>query len=88
MELVLAVVALHRGETSVNTMEDAVTDVALFNAVHLLVDVGLPQEDGRDNISVARLDQVPDRQGPLGNLSLLEFQLLADVNLDALQWVV
>jgi len=60
MELVLAVPTLHRRNRFVNGMQHAVTDEALFHAVQFLVDVALPEKDRRDDVTVARLQQIPD----------------------------
>jgi hypothetical protein len=70
VELVLAVLALHVWKAPVDSMHHAVADIALFNAVHLLVDVALPQQNGRDDVSVALLNEVLDRQSPLPDLAL------------------
>ena len=43
MEFVIAVLALHAWKTLVCTMKHAVADVAFLDAVHLLIDVTLPE---------------------------------------------
>ena len=77
MELVTAVLAGQRRQAAVRGVQHAVADVALLDALHLFVDVGLPKEDGRDDVAVARLDQVTDGKGPLTHLARLELLVLA-----------
>lgn len=60
MELVFAVLALHVGQTSVNTMHHAVADEALFDTVHLFVNVVFPKKDSRDYVAVTLLNEVLD----------------------------
>ena len=88
MEFVAAGLALHRRETSVRAVHDRVADVALFDTLHLAVDVLLPHQDGGDDVSVTRLQQVANRQGPVAEFLLLDFETLSDVNLHRLKWVV
>lgn len=52
MELVLAVFARHSWETLVSRVKHTVADHAVLNSLDLFVDVALPKEDGRDDVSV------------------------------------
>jgi hypothetical protein len=46
MELIAAVLAWHGGQGLVGGVENAVADVTLFDTIHLVVNVVLPQQDG------------------------------------------
>ena len=80
MEFVLAVLARHSWEAFVGWVKHAVADHAVFYTFDLSIDVALPKEYGRDDISVSQLKQVFDRQDPLILLPLRDFELLADLN--------
>jgi len=88
MELVHTVLAGKGRHRSVNAMENTVADTAFFNTVHFLVDVGLPKEDGRDDITISRLDQVADGEGPLAHLACLKLELVGEVNDNRLEGVL
>ena len=60
MELVATVLARQLGQTAVGSVQRAVANAAVLDAVHLLVDVLLPKKDRRDNVTVTRLNQVAD----------------------------
>jgi hypothetical protein len=61
MELVLAVLARQSWQRLVCRVKHTVTDEAVFHPFDLFVDVRLPEEDGRDDVSVSQLQQVLDR---------------------------
>jgi len=82
VELVFAVAALHGGQGPVGGVEHAVANSALFHAFSFLVNVALPLQDGRNDVTVARLDQVADAQGPFANLLRFKFELVANVNVN------
>jgi hypothetical protein len=56
MKLIFAILALHVWQTSVNTVHHAVADEALFDTVHLFVNVVLPKKDCRDYIPITLLN--------------------------------
>jgi len=60
VELVFAVAALHGGKGPIGRVLHAVANSALFHAFSLLVNVALPLQDGRNDVTIARLDQVAD----------------------------
>jgi len=88
MELVLAVPTLHRGNTPISGMEHTVTDVALFDSCHLLVDIAFPKQNSGDNITVPRLDKIANRKSPLPHLLRLELQLIPDINNHRFKWII
>ena len=80
MELVLAVFAWESRQALVRGVQHAVADEAVFDALDFLVDVALPEQNCRDDISVPDLQQVFDGQNPLVLLSFGQLELLADFN--------
>ena len=48
----------------------------------------LPEQDGRDDISISRLDQVSDGKGPLTDLASLELKLIGQVDNDGFERVL
>jgi len=52
MELVVAVLAGELGQAAICCVEHTVADAAVFNTIHLLVNVLLPEEDGGNDVSV------------------------------------
>lgn len=72
----MAVAAGKIRQAAVGAVQHAVANVAFFYALHLLVDVALPEQDGRDDVAVARLDQVSDRERPLAKLTSLKLELV------------
>ena len=67
-------------------MKYAITDIALFDAIHLFINIALPHQNSRDYVTVAALNQVPYRQRPLADLGCLQFKLVAKVNNNRLEW--
>ena len=61
-------------------MEHAVANRAILYTVHFIVNVGLPHQDSTDDVAIARLDEVADRQGPFANLASLELELVCQVD--------
>ena len=61
-------------------MQHAVANEALFHAVNLLVDVALPEEHGRYDISIPDLKQVTDGQGPLVLLAIANLDLITNLD--------
>jgi len=88
MELVHAVFARQRRQASICAVEHAIADRAILHAVHLVVDVGLPHQDSADDVAIARLDEVADRQGPFAHLARLELELVCQVDNHRLKWVL
>jgi len=88
VELVFAVAALHGGKGPIGRVLHAVANSALFHAFSLLVNVALPLQDGRNDVTIARLDQVADAQGPFTNLVRSKFELVTDVDFNRLERVV
>lgn len=82
VELVLAVLTRHAGQRLVRRVEHAVADEALFHAVDLLIDITLPQQHCRYNVTVPDLQQVADGQSPLVLLAIADLDLLTDLNSD------
>ena len=72
MELVFAILALHRGQRFVALMQDTVTDKTLLDTFHLFIDVCLPEKNRSDDVPVAGLEQVSDRKSPSPYLGLLQ----------------
>ena len=88
VEFVSAILARHSREALVSWVEHAVADHAILNTLNLFVDVALPKEDCRNNVSVSQLKQVLDGEDPLVLLSLGDLELLADLNDHRLHGVV
>lgn len=88
VELVLAVLAWHAWQTLVGWVEDTVADEAVLNAVDLLVDVGFPEENGRDDVSIPDLEEILDGEHPFALLSLCDSELLTEFHGDRPQRVV
>ena len=88
VEFVLACLARHLGETLVGFVDYTVANVAILYTVDLPLDVSLPSEDSRDNVSILELNDLSDGEDPLSELLLRNLQLLADINLDQLKRVI
>ena len=88
VELVLASLARHFRQTLVSLMHHAVAYVAVLNAFDLPLNIGLPGQHSRDDISILDLYDLPDGQYPLSELLLRNLDLAAHVNLDQLHGVL
>lgn len=88
MELVLAILARQSWNRLVRWVNYAVADHAVLNAFNFLVNVCLPEQHGRNNVSVSELQEVLDCQDPLVLLSLCDLELLAYLNRHGLERVV
>jgi len=60
VELVRTATTLHRWQRFVTRMHNAVANVAFFDALHLFVDVLLPQQDRRDDVAIPCVQQITD----------------------------
>jgi hypothetical protein len=60
VEFVLACLARHLGETLVGFVDYAVANVAILNAVDLLLYVSFPSEDSRYDVSILELNDLSD----------------------------
>ena len=60
MELIATVTARQGRQAAVCTVQNTEADMALLDAFHLVIDVGLPEKDSTDDVAVARLDEVAD----------------------------
>jgi len=88
MELVIAVAARQRGEAPVRAMQHAIADAAILDAIHLVVDIALPEQDRTNDVAVTRLDEIANGQGPLAYLTTLKLQLICQINHDRLKRVL
>jgi len=88
MEFVLASLAWHLGEGVIDIMDHTVAYEALFHSFCFPLNVLLPLQDRRDDVSILHLQNLFDGKDPLSELLFLEFELLADFHIDRLEWVV
>jgi len=84
MELVLAILARHAGQAPVCWMEHTIANIAFLYAVDLFIDVAFPEEDGRDDVTIADLQEVSNGEHPFVLLAFCDSELLAHLNLDGL----
>ena len=69
-------------------MQHAIANVTFFDAVHLIVNVALPEQNRANNVAISGLDEIADGERPFAHLAALKLQLVSEVDNDRLKRVL